>query len=98
MVMGIFCVPRTVQHQSCLYRAAVWRHSQDSKAQMEKEYAGYSRFYQSGLYPGGLNPVYMKWNICINLSIYIYMYTYMQLRFNFMATANYLFCEFLNSV
>lgn len=27
MEMGIFCPPRTVQHQNCLYRAADWRHS-----------------------------------------------------------------------
>lgn len=27
MEMGIFCRPRTVQHQNCLYRAADWRHS-----------------------------------------------------------------------
>lgn len=92
MEMGIFCPPRTVQHQNCLYRESCRLEAQqDSEVQMERknmpDKTDFISHCYRGLYLQDLNPVYMKWNIYG--SIYIYsIYTYIQVRFNFKATAN----------
>lgn len=91
MEMGIFCLPRTVQYQTCLYIAADLRQSKiereewREKENTQDEIDCISLCYR-GLYLRGLNPVLYEMEYIYE---YIYIYTYnIQLRFNFKAAMN----------
>lgn len=83
MEMGIFCPPRTVQHQNCLYRESCRPEAQQgSEVQMERKNMPdktdfISHCYSRGLYLQDLNPVYIKWNIYGSIYIYtVYIHIY----------------------
>lgn len=85
MEMGIFCPPRTVRHQNCLYRAADWRHSKIGRHKRRERIRRIKQILSASASEAP------RFKSCLYEMeyIWIYIYTYnIQLRFNFKAIVN----------
>lgn len=82
MEMGIFCPPRTVQHQNCLYRAADRRHSKIGRHKWRERIRRIKQILSASASEAP------RFKSCLyEMELYIYTYN-IQLRFNFKAIAN----------
>lgn len=85
MEMGIFCHPRTVQHPNFFFfielkiGGATRQGGTNGERKNTQDKADFIHLFYRGLCLQGLNPVNMKWNIYMDLSLYVNIYKYIYL-------------------